>query len=194
MSASERQAEIARLTAAAKAALDRHGLTRTALVMILDNLQRTAALIHLWSETDYPLTAEDNGDGLHLVAEEPDRSFAIYVNVLRPGRRVPPHNHTTWACVAAIHGCEYNYLYDRLDDGRSPGRAQLRQSAQIRVIPGTGLTLMPDDIHAIANEGDAIVRHLHFYGRSLETLTDRLAFDLKTNSCKVMPIYVAARR
>ncbi len=132
MPASERQVEIARLTTAAKTALGRHGVSRAALAVILENLQQTAVLGHLWSEADYPLTAEDDVDGLHLVAEEPDRSFAIYVNVLRPGWRAPPHNHTTWACAAAIHGCEYNYLYERVDDGRSPGQAQLRQRADPR--------------------------------------------------------------
>jgi hypothetical protein len=67
----------------------------------------------------------------------------------------------------------------------------LRQSAEIRVEPGTGLALMPDDIHAIANESETIVRHLHFYGRALDTLTERLAFDLKKQSCKIMPLFFA---
>jgi len=191
MITSERQAEIARLTAAAKTALRDHGESRAALAIILDNLNRSAALTHLWSGEDYPLTSEADGDGLHLVAEQPDRSFAIYVNVLRGGWRAPPHNHTTWACIAAIDGCEHNYLYERLEGGFAPGRARLRQSAEIRVEPGTGLALMPDDIHAIANESEAIVRHLHFYGRALDTLTERLAFDLKEQSCKIMPLFFA---
>ena len=104
-----------------------------------------------------------------------------------------PHNHTTWACVAAVEGCEYNYLYDRLDNGKVPGTARLRESATVRVGPGHGIALMPADIHAIEGKDAGIMRHLHFYGLALEALHERLVFDPVAGTCKPMPLATSIR-
>ncbi len=53
---------------------------------------------------------------------------------------------------------------------------------------------MPDDIHAVENKGGPMTRHLHFYGRALETLSERLVFDVATESCKPMVMAAPARR
>ena len=51
-----------------------------------------------------------------------------------------------------------------------PGKASLRERAQVRVEPGRSIDLMPDDIHAVANADAPVIRHIHFYGRALEVL------------------------
>jgi hypothetical protein len=36
---------------------------------------------------------------------------------------------------------------------------------------------LPDDFHSIAMAGEGPTLSLHFYGRGLDTLTDRIIFD-----------------
>ena len=96
MENSERTTGVASLVTKAKAILAGKPPSRGALAAILEQLEALAARQHLWSDVDYPIPA-GAGHGLYLIAEEADRSFAVYFNVMIAGKRVPPHNHATWA-------------------------------------------------------------------------------------------------
>jgi len=186
MHAHERRQRVAELVADAKAILAARSLSRDAVGAIAAKLEALAALTHLWSETEFRSPTAAEREKWYLVSEEPDRTFALYLNAMCRGQNVPPHNHTTWACIAAIEGCELNTLYERQDDGSEPGRASLRERTQVRVEPGRTIALMPDDIHAVANLDTPVIRHIHFYGRAVEVLDQRLVFDLAAGTCKPM--------
>ena len=178
----------------ARSALARSGVTRDALRGILPALESLAAERHLWTAERFPDPEESERQARYLIREDPDGSFALYLNVMRPGKRIPPHNHTTWACIAAVWGTEHNTIYKRVDGGTGVGPARLRMVEEIALKPGRGIALLPDDIHAVEIRGESMIRHLHFYGRALETLTDRLTFDLEAGTAKPMPIGVQTRR
>jgi predicted metal-dependent enzyme (double-stranded beta helix superfamily) len=190
----ERDQQVAALVADAKAVLAKRPLSRDSLGEIAGRLEALAAQRHLWSEEHYRSPTETERQRRYLVSEEPDRSFALYLSVMCRGRRVPPHNHTTWACIAAVDGCETNYIYERLDDGSKFGHATLRESRQVRVEPGRSIAFMPDDIHAVTNVDAPIIRHMHFYGRALEVLDQRLIFDLAAGTCKPMVMEIPSAR
>ncbi|WP_119166259.1 cysteine dioxygenase family protein [Algihabitans albus] len=181
------------LLAKTRATLNQGALTREKLSVIKEDLHALSQKTELWREADYPAPNEGEQQNRFLIAQESGEGLSLYLNVMRPGKKIPPHNHTTWACIAAVEGAEHNTIYDRLDDGSVEGEAQLRSREMIELKPGHALALMPDDIHSVEIKGERPIRHLHFYGRPLETLTERVTFDVEAGTCRIMDIGVKTK-
>jgi predicted metal-dependent enzyme (double-stranded beta helix superfamily) len=189
----QRKSAVLKLIAGAKAAIDIQGLTRSGLVNILARLQELAAKRQYWEADSYPAAEGESLSALYKIAEDPIRGFALYLEVACPGKKVPPHNHMTWACIAAVAGREDIILYRREDRGSGPGQASVTETSRVVVEPGRGIALMPGAIHSITNSSPDTARHLHFYGQALETLTSRLQFDLETQTASTVALVVITR-
>lgn len=169
-------------------------VTREKLDKVLRGLIELASHKNWWSNDEY---AEPEGAELqsrYFVHQDPDSTYALYLNVMKPGKQIYPHNHTTWACIAAVEGTENNYLYERLDDGSQTGVGKLSLTGEKLVSPGGGVALLADDIHAVQIMGHGAIRHLHMYGLALEKLTERVVFDTENNTCKRMSVGVETQR
>jgi len=179
--AAQRREAVQGLLADARRIIEQKGVTRDALNSISESLLELAARRELFDAADFPPPQRDSGDTSTRYRLNPGEDvFALYLNSLLPGKTTIPHNHDTWAVIAAIDGAELNRIYRRTDDGRDPERAKLELSHEVVVRPGVPIAFLPDDIHSIHVGGAEPTLHFHLYGRPLETLTGRLGFETDT--------------
>ncbi len=164
--------------------LTRNGIDRDVLEAVKAELLEIGARSDLFPAEEFPTTPLGQSS-LYLLSEEPDHSYAFYASSPRPGHSAPPHNHTTWAVIVGVRGREHNKLYRRTDDGSREGFAQVEVARAVDIVPGTGLALMPDDIHSIHLGSDGPHLNLHVYGMSIEHVPGRVAYDMTNGTYQV---------
>jgi len=142
-------------------------------------LARRAALSkNDWLEKRFFQTNPDQGFGVYLLHEEPDHSLAVFAVSWLPARGTPPHDHGTWAVIAGVDGPEKNEFWERTDDGRTAGYAELKKVGEKVCGVGEVLAMPRGTIHSAWNETDAITVSLHIYGRHISH-TGRSQYDLE---------------
>jgi len=179
----ERAAAVRQLVDRARK-IEAEGVTYASLDRIGGLLAALASRAELFPQAEFPLGPDG---GIYRLSEDPDHRFALYASAGGAGKKVPPHNHTTWAIIAGVHGAERNVVYERLDNGAQEGVVKLREApAREKTLRrGDVISYLPDDFHHIetpAGTGDAL--HLHFYGLSLEHLPDRVSVDMASGTAR----------
>jgi len=163
------------------------GVNAAALDAVKAELLKLAAKRELFPMAHFPVGPDDGNGVIYRLSEDPDHRFALYASTGVPGKGVAPHNHTTWAVIVGVHGDEHNVFYKRAGDHTAPGKGTVIEVREATVGPGTGVTLMPDDIHSIFVTGETNTVHLHMYGLALEQLHQRVMYDTRAGTYKVFP-------
>ncbi len=165
------------------------GVNPGTLDAIKEIMLELAAQRELFSQEDFPPVGEGSKTHpIYRLAEDDDHRYALYLSTAEAGKKVPPHNHTTWAVIVGVQGDEENFFYQREDDGSVPGKGRLREIGREVARPGTGVTLMPEDIHHIQVTGGQATLHLHVYGLALEQLTGRVVYNVDDGTYKAINI------
>ncbi len=178
---------VAETVAAVRAIAKQKGVNPPALDAIKAELLKLARKRELFPMAHFPVAAHEGNGVIYRLSEDPDHRFALYASTGVPGKGVHPHNHTTWAVIVGVHGDEHNVFYKRSDDRKTPGKGTLAKTGEATVSPGTGVTLMPEDIHSIFVTGETNTVHLHMYGLALEQLHQRVMYDTRAGTYKVFP-------
>ncbi|MEQ9642642.1 MAG: hypothetical protein RIM84_21635 [Alphaproteobacteria bacterium] len=173
----ERQQAIDTAVAKVRRLESEQGVCPQMLEQVREELIALAGDGSMWDPADYPLGAGD-ANQVYRLSEDPDHRFALYMSVGKTGKETPPHDHTTWAVIVGIKGKEHNRFYRRTDDGRTEGKGTVEVTHQHTVERGTGVCLMPDDIHSIHLEGAPPTLMFHMYGLAIDHLPDRIAFNV----------------
>jgi len=146
-----------------------------ALQPVADALVRLGQRRALFPAAHFPLDAEHPAQ-VYRLSEDADGGFALYLSAGLAGKAQPPHDHTTWAVIAGVEGNERNVLYRR-EKTSDPARDALVHQRTVDVASGSAVVLLPDDVHTIELVEGQDGRHLHFYGRALELLDQRVVFE-----------------
>lgn len=128
------------------------------------------------------------GFGVHVLHEKADHSLAVLAVCWLPHRGAPPHDHGTWAVVAAVDGPERNEFFERADDRSRPGYAELRKVGEKVFQAGEVVGMPAGVIHSIWNDTEATTLSLHIYGMH-PNFTERSQFDVENKT--EMPFKVA---
>jgi predicted metal-dependent enzyme (double-stranded beta helix superfamily) len=174
-----RDEAVTELLARAREAQGQGAITRAGVDAIAQSLRRLAERRDLFPLEDFPLP-DAKRSVLYVLGKDERSGFVVYAvrSTSSPERPTPrPHNHSTWAAVATVYGNELQEIYERTDDGATPDRGSLRKDREFLVVPGTAIGYLPDEFHSVASVGDSPGLALHFYGRALDTITDRIVFE-----------------
>lgn len=152
------------------------------------HLLELAKLEHLFTLSDFPPPEEgsDRNSCLYRLAEDTDHRFALYANVANGAVNAPPHDHTTWAVIVGVLGQERNKFYSKTSEG-------VQVTNEKMVEKGSGVTLMPDDLHSIHIEEGAPVLNFHMYGLALEQLPGRNYWSAPKKTWKTFPPHTDIR-
>lgn len=153
------------------------GVTRDGVEAIRDRLIELSAERELFPPEDFPAPPADEQSTSYMyrLAQDADDRFALYAQSNRGHVETPPHNHTTWAVVVGHAGNELNTFYERSDEG-------VTETNQHMVEAGTGVSMLPDDLHSIHIDGPAL--NFHCYGLALERLDQRQYYSTTTGEWK----------
>jgi predicted metal-dependent enzyme (double-stranded beta helix superfamily) len=153
-------------------------------------LAQRLAIEKSWLHNKHRKTDDEQGFGAFLLYEEPDHSLAVFVVNWLPSRGAPPHDHGTWAVIAGVEGVECNIRYKRIDNGSTPGYAELEVKHKVNADVGDLICMKSGGIHSVYNETDQVTLSLHTYGKHVN-FTERSQYDLETKEKKDFIVNVA---
>ncbi len=105
----------------------------------------------------------------NLVYRDPRGLFVILALLWKPETASAVHDHASWGVMGTFESAIEITNYDRVDDGSTPGMAQVREREVLPSGEGNVEVVIPPrvDIHRMANPTKRQTVTLHTYGREI---------------------------
>jgi predicted metal-dependent enzyme (double-stranded beta helix superfamily) len=99
----------------------------------------------------------------------PDRSFVVLAYIWDAKLADTVHDHGSWGIIGTLCAKLGEKKYERLDDGKRQGYAELRETESKVLGPGETTFVLPvkNGIHAMENPTDGIAVSVNVYGKTL---------------------------
>ena len=183
--ATKRRAACKTFLRKAHAILDSMGATPEALEQLKTLLIRLAGKTELFPLEDF---AAPHAQGRnHMLIEDGEDGFGLYLTINLPGKIAAPHDHGIWCVNAGISGQELHKFYRRTDDGSVPGHALVEELTGAMVEPGTGMVMADHDIHDTAVIGNQPAIGLALYGYAIARFPSVVWYHPEFESVRAMP-------
>ncbi len=187
------QAAFDETLAAASRAIERHGITDSAMVEIQGALARLAArpaLVDLASRTRLHTTNGTAGANAAVLASRGDEGLTLYLSRFQQGHATPVHDHESWGVLHVLEGRDH-YIHWAVDhDPADSSRTEVRQILGTFLTPGSSVYWFPPphDIHT-QEAMESTVWELVLTGRNFlspSVLARRHSYDAKTGGASSM--------
>ncbi len=99
----------------------------------------------------------------------PDRSFVVLAYIWDEKLADMVHDHGSWGIIGTLCAKLGEKKYERLDDGKRQGYAELRETESKVLGPGETTFVLPvkNGIHAMENPTDGIAVSVNVYGKTI---------------------------
>lgn len=121
--------------------------------------------------------------GTNLLYRDPEFGFDVLAHCFDKGAKSPPHDHgPSWAIYGQARGHTDVTVWQRKDDGKKAGHAELGVREEYRLNTGDVGCFHPGDIHTV--DFTAGSRYIRVTGTDLNAV-DQAVYDLKRNAVKI---------
>ena len=169
----------------AHAIIDPAGATPAALDQVKALLIGLAGKTDLFPSEDFAAPVAQGRN--HMLAEDGEDGFGLYLTINLPGKVAAPHDHGIWCINAGISGVELHRFFRRTDDGKTPGRATVEETTGATVALGTGIAMADHDIHETEVIGNQPAIGLALYGYALTRFPSVVWFHPEFESVRALP-------
>jgi len=130
---------------------------------LFQNMLRAVVHGEAFPDVGYPTMF----DSEIILFNDPERYFTMRLFIWGPGQYDPVHDHNAWGVIGPVSGHLEVINYDRVDDGRTEGRAVLRERDRMTIAPGEDYYVLPMNagIHRTGNPSEETIIQVSIYGR-----------------------------
>jgi len=186
--------------AAASRAIERHGITDSAMVEIQGALARLAARPVLADPADRArlhATHATAGANASVLASRGDEGLTLYLSRFKAGHATPVHDHESWGVLHVLEGRDHYIHWSADPDPADPSRIEVKPVMGTFLTPGSSVYWFPPphDIHTQEAVGST-VWELVLTGRNFlspSVLARRRSYDPKTGDAASMAPPTAPR-